>query len=364
MPTCLACGLDVSTEGFCAECKTEKKKTQVKKKKTQTIEILNIQSLILMVSGYILVGLIGFLLGYIVFGKVFNIQSQQYSTSIPRNSQQVGKTKYLSPISDDDVIRYDITKRSSIVMENKDEYLQYMIQNTYEKEEFIDWRWECVEDLLSWKSIKNDRVKEAFLRAPRENFIRKRNLNRAYEHAYMPIGYGATITDPWIVSVMTQTIDPQPHHKVLEIGTGSGYQSSLLSQLTNHVFTIEVIDELAKETHNLYKTLELEYPEYKNIHRVVGDGYYGWPEKSPFDRIIVTCSIDHIPPPLLKQMAPDGIMVIPVGPPSGQKLLKVTKFVEGDSVYFDRENLLSRKVRFIAFRDSQGKSYSATSEDE
>jgi protein-L-isoaspartate(D-aspartate) O-methyltransferase len=179
----------------------------------------------------------------------------------------------------------------------------------------------------------------------------------------MPIGYGATITDPWIVSLMTQTIAPQPHHKVLEIGTGSGYQSALLSELSNFVYSIEIIEVLAAETNELYQQYESDYPQYGNIRRVTGDGYYGWPGKEPFDRIIVTCSIDHIPPPLLKQMAPGGIMVIPVGPPSGQKLLKVTKHVNDEGVYFDRENLLPRKVHFISFRDKKGNPYTDSQDD-
>jgi len=131
---------------------------------------------------------------------------------------------------------------------------------------------------------------------------------------------------------MTNALNPQPDHRVLEIGTGSGYQSAFLAELSNFVYTIEIVEPLAKETDAIYTGLQDAYPQYKNIRRKVDDGYYGWEEHAPFDRIIVTCGIDHIPPSLLKQLSADGIMVIPVGPPSGQTILKITKKVATDGV--------------------------------
>jgi protein-L-isoaspartate(D-aspartate) O-methyltransferase len=119
---------------------------------------------------------------------------------------------------------------------------------------------------------------------------------------------------------------------VLEIGTGSGYQSAFLAELSNFVYTIEIVEPLAKDTDAIYNNRQVSYPQYKNIRRKVDDGYYGWEEHAPFDRIIVTCGIDHIPPPLLKQLAPQGIMVIPVGPPSGQTILAITKKTAPDGV--------------------------------
>ena len=356
MPSCLSCGLDVEKPGLCAECTGEKEKehnspmTQVKSSKR------SYKSIIFLLISHTLMAIIGFLIGYLIFKSMpLKINFLQEANLNNRNSS---RENVLIPL-DEDIPRFDITERVlHPPMDNKEEYVGWMLEHTNEKEKFITWRWDCIKDLLLWKSIRDERIKESFLRTPRENFIRKRNIHRAYEHAYMPIGYGATITDPWIVSLMTQTIAPEPYHKVLEIGTGSGYQSALLSELSNFVYTIEIIEELAAETNELYREYEKEYPQYKNIRRVTGDGYYGWPEKEPFDRIIVTCSIDHIPPPLLKQLAPEGIMVIPVGPPSGQKLLKVIKHVEEGSTYFDRENLLPRKVYFISFRDKEGKRYS------
>ncbi|MBN1697159.1 MAG: protein-L-isoaspartate O-methyltransferase [Spirochaetales bacterium] len=315
------------------------------------------------VVSYLLVGIIGGLIGYISFGAIHPAVAQT-APPVPLEESFEWEEYAGKQDKEEDIPSIDIFQRTDHPpMENKEEYVQWMLQHTNEKEKFISWRWDCLQDLLSWHSITDPRVKEAFLRTPRENFIRQRNIHRAYEHAYMPIGYGATITDPWIVSVMTQAINPLPQHKVLEIGTGSGYQSALLSELSNYIYTIEIIEELAMETDELYKKYESEYPNYTNIHRLHGDGYYGWPQKGNFDRIIVTCSIDHIPPPLLHQLEIGGIMVIPVGPPSGQKLLKITKQQVGDQIYFDRENLLPRTVHFIFFRDESGKRYS-TGEDE
>ncbi|MBN2442996.1 MAG: protein-L-isoaspartate O-methyltransferase [Spirochaetales bacterium] len=356
MPCCPSCGLDVKKPGLCAECAGDTNKENAGITKIAKTRKSVHKNIIFLLISHTLMAVIGLLVGYLLFHSQSSKRKDLLEANAGENKEW--SENVLIPLGED-VPRYDITNRAILpAMVNKEEFVKYMLANTNEKQRFIDWRWDCVQDLLQWRSIRDERIKEAFLRTPRENFIRKRNLNRAYEHAYMPIGYGATITDPWIVSLMTQTIAPQPYHKVLEIGTGSGYQSALLSELSNFVFTIEIIEELAAETNQLYQEYVKNYPEYGNIRRVTGDGYYGWPEKEPFDRIIVTCSIDHIPPPLLKQLAPEGIMVIPVGPPSGQQLLKVTKHVDEDGIYFDRENLLPRTVHFISFRDQKGERHS------
>jgi protein-L-isoaspartate(D-aspartate) O-methyltransferase len=125
---------------------------------------------------------------------------------------------------------------------------------------------------------------------------------------------------------MTNTLRVKRGDKVLEIGTGSGYQSAYLANLTENVCSIEIIPALGKRTRALYDSLIARgYDEYRVIRTRLGDGYYGWPEAAPFDKIIVTCGIDHVPPPLLQQMTDDGMMVIPVGPPGAQHVLKVTK---------------------------------------
>lgn len=357
MYSCPACGMDVKTPGLCNECvnakSTVKMKTKTNRKKSGSRAMI-------LIASCLIIGVLGIFFGFLVFG---NNAEKQAAEPVDIDAQK----EIAGPVSEFDKtveqtiepVIFDITKRkASPPIDDKDAYVAWMLAHTKEKEKFISWRWDCAQDIIGWKSLTEPRVLTAFLQTPRENFIRERNVNRAYDHAYMEIGYGATITDPWIVSVMTQAINPKPDHRVLEIGTGSGYQSAFLSELTNYVYSIEIIEELAAETDDAYKKYESDYPEYKNIRRKVGDGYYGWEEYAPFDRIIVTCSIDHIPPFLLKQLKPEGIMVIPVGPPAGQKLLKVTKHIEGDTVYFDRENIVPRTVKFISFLDKEGKSYS------
>jgi len=359
MYSCPSCGIDVRKQGLCIECATSKKpKSKQIKKKVENKPQPKDNRFILWIAIYILVGCCGLFFSYLLFGNAASKVSKE--NDIQNKNAKTHES--IEKIIQNDIassVVFDISKRMEHPPVNsKSDYVNWILKHTKEKEKLIDWRWDCVQDLISWKSLKEPRVIEAFLRTPRENFIRARNQNRAYDHAYMEIGYGATITDPWVVSIMTQAINPQPSDKVLEIGTGSGYQSALLSELTNFVFTIEIIQALAKETDDLYKSYENDYPEYKNMKRKIGDGYYGWEEYAPFDRIIVTCAIDHIPPFLLKQLKPEGIMVIPVGPPSGQKLLKITKHIEGDSIYFDRENIVPRTVKFISFLDKEGKSYS------
>ena len=231
-----------------------------------------------------------------------------------------------------------------------------MRAHTDQKEKFLVQKWELARSPCSpMHSLTHPRVLEAILRAPREFFCR--DARRAYDDAVLPIGYGQTISGPHMVARMTDYLDPQPEQKVLEIGTGSGYQSSVLSELSNHVYTIEIVEPLARETDAIYRAHEARYPEYRNIHRKIDDGYYGWPQHAPFDRIIVTCGIDHVPPELLRELAPEGIMVIPVGPPSGQTILRIVKHVDADgTVSLDREDIFQGKKRqiFVPFTSKQG----------
>jgi len=238
-----------------------------------------------------------------------------------------------------------------------------MVANTDQKAAFLSQKWERAQILLRTGNITHDRILQAFLLAPREYFCR--DPRRAYESAVLPIGYGQTISGPHMVARMTDYLNPQPEQKVLEIGTGSGYQSSVLSELSNHVFTIEIVEELARKTDAIYRRLEPHYPEYRNIHRKVDDGYYGWQEFAPFDRIIVTCGIDHVPPELLRQLAPEGVMVIPVGPPSGQTILRITKHLESDGSFsLEREDIYQgkRKEIFVPFTSKGGGSHSGGGE--
>lgn len=152
------------------------------------------------------------------------------------------------------------------------------------------------------------RVMDAMGSVPRHEFVPENQRRKAYENRPLPIGRGQTISQPYIVALMTDLLAPQPDDRVLEIGTGSGYQAAVLSQLVSQVFSIEIIGELADESRQRLQRLG-----YDNISVRTADGYDGWPEEAPFDSIIVTAAISHIPPPLVRQLKPGGRMVIPVG---------------------------------------------------
>jgi protein-L-isoaspartate(D-aspartate) O-methyltransferase len=211
-------------------------------------------------------------------------------------------------------------------MDSRASYVDWMTKNRGEDPNFLGQRYDRFLQLISHKDVWNDRNKRAYLMTPRAEFVTASNLSRAYEWHYLDIGYGVTITGPHTVARMTNTIDPQPGEKILEVGTGSGYQSAYLSYLTDKIWTIEIIKPLFERTGGVYADLiSRGYQEYAAIQRKNADGYYGWPENAPFDKIIVTCGIDHVPPPLLEQLKPNGVMVIPIGPPGAQHVLKIVK---------------------------------------
>ena len=158
--------------------------------------------------------------------------------------------------------------------------------------------------------ITDENVLRAMGAVPRQEYVLEKNRDDAYKQMWYRIGYGQTITDPGMVAWMTQLIAVKPDDKVLEIGTGCGYQGSVLAQLTPHTYSVEIVDGLAKRTGS-----RLEKMGYGDaFKRKIGDGYFGWEEYAPFDKIIVTCAADHVPVPLLQQLKPGGLMVIPVGP--------------------------------------------------
>ena len=158
------------------------------------------------------------------------------------------------------------------------------------------------------KKSLNKRVMQVMGTIPRHKFVPENMRSSAYKNQPLPIGYGQTISQPYIVALMTDLLQPQQEHRVLEIGTGSGYQAAVLSQLVEHVYSIEIIEELGKSSTKLLSQLG-----YDNIETRIADGYDGWSEHAPFDGIIVTAAISHIPPPLVKQLKKGGRMVIPVG---------------------------------------------------
>jgi protein-L-isoaspartate(D-aspartate) O-methyltransferase len=205
-------------------------------------------------------------------------------------------------------------------------YVEWMTANRGEDATYVGRRFDRYKVLLSFNDLWTPAEKRAFLLTPREEFVLPEDKENAYVGHYLDIGFGVTITPPGTMGRMTSAIAVHHGDKVLEIGTGSGYQSALLSYLTPRLWSIEIIPDLAKRTRGVYDRLIAKgYEEYATIATKGGDGYYGWPDAAPFDKIIVTCGIDHIPPPLLQQLKPDGIMVIPVGPPGAQHILKVVK---------------------------------------
>ncbi|MFP3943769.1 MAG: protein-L-isoaspartate(D-aspartate) O-methyltransferase [Alphaproteobacteria bacterium] len=169
------------------------------------------------------------------------------------------------------------------------------------------------------------RVAQALGAVPRHEFVPAEVRSHAYRNRPLPIGYGQTISQPTIVALMTELAGIAPGERVLEIGSGSGYQAAVLAEMDAQVHTIEIIPELGKAAADRLSRLG-----YEKVRTRIGDGYFGWPEAAPFEAIVVTASASHIPPPLTKQLAPGGRMVIPVGPPfTVQQLVLVTKDADG-----------------------------------
>lgn len=187
------------------------------------------------------------------------------------------------------------------------------------------------------RDIRNERVIEAMVRVPRHKFVPLTQKPFAYDDRPLPIGRGQTISQPYVVAFMTEALDPQPGDRVLEIGTGSGYQAAVLAELVKEVWTIEIVEPLGRTAEKA-----LAAQGYDNVHVRVGDGYLGWPEQAPFDAIIVTCAPDHVPPALIEQLRDGGRMMIPVGREDGpQELILMRK--RGDVI--ERESVLP--VRFV-----------------
>ena len=196
------------------------------------------------------------------------------------------------------------------------------------------------------RGIKDPAVLEAMRKVERHQFVPESYASRAYSDHPLPIGEGQTISQPYIVALMTEVLNLKKSDKVLEIGTGSGYQAAILGELCDSIYTIEIVEVLGKRAANLLNILG-----YENIDVKVGDGYKGWPEHAPFDAIIVTCSPTQIPQPLQDQLAEGGRMVIPVGKRDAQELVLLTK----------REGKLQQNhiipVRFVPMVDSTGATY-------
>jgi len=224
---------------------------------------------------------------------------------------------------------------------------------------FLGERWDRFQALVKNKDIWSPATIRSFLLTPREEFaaVNPAIHKRAYEHNFLDIGYGVTMSGPHLQGRMTNVLDIKRTDKVLEIGTGSGVQSAYIANLTDNAYTIEIIKPLADRTRGIYdKLIEKGYTEFQHIKTKQADGYYGWEEAAPFDKIIVTCGIDHVPPPLLQQLKSGGLMVIPVGPPGAQRVIKIAKIQGADgSITTSREDIYGGKiVPFVPFTKLEG----------
>ena len=200
-------------------------------------------------------------------------------------------------------------------------WIIFVLVFSADAEQYDHERQLMVEKQIKQRGVVDPQLLDAMLKVPRHLFVPENLVSLAYNDTPLPIGYGQTISQPYIVALMTDSLKVEEGFKVLEIGTGSGYQAAVLAEIGCQVFTVEVIKILADTAQERLKSLG--YPE---INVRWGDGYFGWKEEAPFDSIIVTCAIDHVPPPLIEQLKEGGKMVIPVGPPySLQTLWLFTK---------------------------------------
>ncbi len=185
------------------------------------------------------------------------------------------------------------------------------------------------------RGVVDSRVLAAMERVPRHEFVPEADRHRAYEDYPLPLASGQTISQPYIVAYMTELLALEPHHRVLEIGTGSAYQTAVLAEIAAEVWSLEVVKGLAESA-----KATLERLGYRNVHLREGSGWDGWPEAAPFDRIMVTAAPDEVPAALQQQLAPGGVMVVPVGS-AEQRILRIERTASG----FDRTELLP--VRFV-----------------
>lgn len=216
----------------------------------------------------------------------------------------------------------------------------------HREEDFAYERENMVRYQIENRGIKDTLVLNAMLKVPRHKFVAKSYRSNAYIDSPLRIGEGQTISQPYIVAFMTEILDLERDDKVLEIGTGSGYQAAVLAELCDSVFTIEIFSSLGERAAALFEELG-----YNNISAKIGDGYQGWSEHAPFDRIIVTCAPTHVPEPLQEQLSEGGLMIIPTGEQYAQNLVLLTK-QNGELI---RKNVLP--VRFVPMIDKEGKSY-------
>jgi len=216
--------------------------------------------------------------------------------------------------------------------------LPQMLMQDYKK-----LREEMVKTQIENRGVKDSATLAALRKVPRHSFVPTDQVTNAYEDRPLPIGYGQTISQPYIVAYMTEIIKPKPGQKLLEIGAGSGYQAAVLAEIVSKVYTIEIVEELGEQARIRLKNLN-----YKNVEVKTADGYYGWKEHAPFDAIVVTAAAEFIPTPLKEQLKDGGRMIIPVGSPyMTQQLMLIEK--TGDKYRTSSK----MPVRFVPFKRSQ-----------
>lgn len=187
-------------------------------------------------------------------------------------------------------------------------YDKQKIRQNQDFDEFFDERKYMVENHMRARDIYDERVLNVMEKVPRHRFVPENLVANAYDDRPLPIGYGQTISQPYIVALMTQELNVTKKDKALEIGTGSAYQAAVLAELVKEVYTIEIVEPLAKSAEQ-----KLAREDYKNVQVKNADGYFGWEEKAPFDSIIITAAVNHIPPPLIEQLKEGGRLIIPLG---------------------------------------------------
>ena len=219
----------------------------------------------------------------------------------------------------------------------------FLIVFTRGKEDvFKNPREKMVKEQIEAWGIKDKKVLEAMRKVPRHEFVADYYKSRAYDDTPLPIGLGQTISQPYIVALMTELLQLEKGDRVLEVGTGSGYQAAVLAEITDEVYTIEIFEELGRDAKK-----RLERLGYTNVKVKIADGYYGWEEYAPFDAIIVTCAAEHVPPPLIQQLKEGGKMCIPVGGPFQVQTLMLIEKKEG--------KITSRSILPVVFVPMLGK---------
>ena len=218
--------------------------------------------------------------------------------------------------------------------------LVFLFSSSMASDENKTLRTMMVEQQIKARGITDEATLKAMAAVERHRFVDGAMSERAYEDRPLPIGHGQTISQPFIVAYMTEIVQPKPEHRVLEIGAGSGYQAAVLAEIVEKVYTIEIVEPLAKSAGALLQELG-----YDNVEVRHGDGYYGWPDAGPFDSIVVTAAASYIPPPLIEQLKEGGRMIIPVGSPLRTQQLMLVEKKEGGEV--QTRSLMP--VRFVPF---------------